>query len=355
MRTMTEHGEFTGRTVAVETVEIRARVSGYLEKVHFKDGEDVEAGQPLFEIDPKPYQAELDRATAAVEQLEARVAKLKSQDERASKLLSMKSISQEDYDTIRFDRQEAEAGMAAAVAVRDLAALNLGYTKINAKISGRISRRLVDPGNLIQADVTPMARIVSLDPIYAYFDVDERTVLRLQRLVQEGKISSARETDIPIELALADQEAYTLSARFNFIDNQIDPATGTLLARAEVRNPDGMLSPGLFVRLRVPIDAPRQALLVHEEALGTDQGQRFVYVVNGENKVEYRRIKPGWLEGTFRVIEEGLQPNDRVIVSNLQRIRPRDEVLPKPVEHPESTATAEKGTDNAPAASSGAR
>jgi RND family efflux transporter MFP subunit len=340
VKLVTEREEFTGRTVAVENVEIRARVSGYLEKILFKEGEDVRAGQPLFEIDSRPYKAEFDRASAVVSQLAARVEKLKGQEQRAQKLLAMRSISQEDFDTVMFDRTEAESGLAAAVATKDVAALNLGHCHITAKISGRISRQLVDVGNLVQADITPLARIVSLDPMYAYFDLDERTVLRLQRLIQGGKIASARDTDIPIRVALADEDDYTLTARFNFVDNQVDPATGTLLARAELSNASGMLSPGLFVRLQVPIGEPKNAMLIHEEALGTDQGQRFVYVVNDENKVEYRRVKVGWLDGDRRVIEEGLQAGDRVVLTNLQRIRPQDEVVPKPAAPAENVAAA---------------
>jgi len=337
---VTEHEEFTGRTIAVETVEMRARVSGYLEKVLFKDGEVVKAGQPLFEIDARPYQAEVERTKATVDQLQARLDKLTSQEERAAKLLKMRSISQEDYDAIAFDRAEAKASLAAAVASHDLAELNLSYTKITAKIDGRISRHLVDPGNLVQADVTALARILSIDPIHAYFDVDERTVLRLQRLIDQGVITSARDAEIPIEAGLADEESYSLAARFNFLDNQVDAATGTLLGRAELSNPKGTLTPGLFVRLRVPIGSPRSAILVPEEALGADQGERYVYVANADNKVEYRRVKTGWLENGKRVIESGLSPTDRVILTNLQRIRPNDVVAPKMAGEEEKTADA---------------
>lgn len=351
---VTEHEEFTGRTVAVETIEIRARVSGYLEKVLFKDGDDIKAGQPLFEIDARPYLAEVERTKATVDQLQARVDKLTSQEERAAKLLKMRSISQEDYDAIAFDRAEAKASLAAAVASHDLADLNLSYTKISAKIDGRISRHLVDPGNLVQADMTALARLVSLDPIHAYFDVDERTVLRLQRLIDQGAITSARDKEVPIEAGLADEEAYSLKARFNFLDNQVDPATGTLLGRAELSNPKGTLSPGLFVRLRVPIGSPRSAILVHEEALGADQGERYVYIVNADNKVEYRRVKTGWLENGLRVIESGLSPTDRVVLTNLQRIRPGDVVEPKTAGDEQKTADgsgrpAEKAAATEPA------
>ena len=347
---VTEHEEFTGRTIAVETVEMRARVSGYLEKVLFKDGEVVKAGQPLFEIDARPYQAEVERTKATVDQLQARLDKLTSQEERAAKLLKMRSISQEDYDAIAFDKAEAKASLAAAVASHDLAELNLSYTKIAAKIDGRISRHLVDPGNLVQADVTALARILSIDPIHAYFDVDERTVLRLQRLIDQGAISSARDVEIPIEAGLADEESYSLAARFNFLDNQVDAATGTLLGRAELSNPKGTLTPGLFVRLRVPIGSPRSAILVPEEALGADQGERYVYIANADNKVEYRRVKTGWLENGKRVIESGLSPTDRVILTNLQRIRPNDVVEPKMAGEAGKTADATNATPEKTAA-----
>lgn len=326
---LVEHEDFAGRLVAAEGVEIRARVSGHLERVLFKDGDEVREGQELFEIDPRPYQVEYDRTSANVKQLEARVEKLRRQELRARQLLNKGSMSQEDYDTIAFDFSEAEAGLQAARASHDLAVLNLGYTKISTPISGRASRHLVDTGNLVRADETPLTRVVALDPIHAYFDVDERTVLRLQRLVGAGKAASARDTEIPIEVALADEERASLQARFNFLDNEVDPTTGTLLGRAEISNPDHMLSPGLFVRLRVPIGEPREVLLIPEEALGSDQGERFVYTVDAENRIEYRKVVVGWRELGKRVIESGLGPDDRVVLTNLQRVRPKDVVAPK--------------------------
>lgn len=326
-RTLVEHEEFAGRLVAAEGIELKARVSGELEKVLFKDGDDVAAGQPLFEIDARPYQAEFDRTVALVSQLESRVQKLSRQESRAKNLLSRQSISQEDYETAAFDLAEAQAGLAAARAAHDLAELNLGFTKISSRISGRISRHLVDPGNLVQADHTSLARVVSLDPIHAYFDVDERTVLRLQRLIHAGKMASARDQEIHVDVKLADEDESSLRARFNFVDNEVDASTGTLLARAEIANPDRMLAPGLFVRLRVPVGEPQPALLIPEEALASDQGERYVYVANADNKVEYRRVKVGWREAGQRVILSGLESADRVIISNLQRIRPQDEVV----------------------------
>jgi RND family efflux transporter MFP subunit len=339
-RTLVEHEEFAGRLVAAEGIEIKARVSGELEKVLFKDGDDVQAGQPLFEIDARPYQAEFDRTVALVSQLEARVQKLSRQESRAKNLLSRQSISQEDYETAAFDLAEAQSGLAAARAAHDLAELNLGFTKISSRIAGRISRHLVDEGNLVQADHTPLTRVVALDPIHAYFDVDERTVLRLQRLIREGKMSSARDKEIVVDVKLADEEESTLQARFNFVDNEVDASTGTLLARAEIANPDHMLAPGLFVRLRVPVGEPQPALLIPEEALASDQGERYVYVANADNKVEYRRVQVGWREGGLRVIREGLASTDRVIVTNLQRIRPQDDVLVRGPAEPDAPAVS---------------
>jgi RND family efflux transporter MFP subunit len=334
--------------VAAEGIEIKARVSGELEKVLFKDGDDVAAGQPLFEIDARPYQAEFDRTVALVAQLESRVQKLSRQESRAKNLLSRQSISQEDYETAAFDLAEAQSGLAAARAAHDLAELNLGFTKISSRIAGRISRHLVDPGNLVQADHTPLARVVALDPIHAYFDVDERTVLRLQRLIRAGKMASARDREILVDVKLADEDESSLQARFNFVDNEVDASTGTLLARAEIANPDRMLAPGLFVRLRVPVGEPQPALLIPEEALASDQGERYVYVANADNKVEYRRVKVGWREGGQRVILSGLESADRVIVSNLQRIRPQDEVVVRGPAEPATPAVTQTGSSSSP-------
>lgn len=342
---LVEHEEFSGRLAAAEAVEIKARVSGPVEEVLFRDGDDVVAGQKLFRIDDRPYRAHFEHAQALVKQLSARVEKLKRQETRARRLLDMQSISQEDYDTAAFDLSEGQSALIAAEATRDLAELDLSYTEITARITGRISRHLVDPGNLVKADESSLARIVSLDPIHAYFDVDERTVLRLQRLIREGKISSARDHDISISVALADEATASMTARFNFINNEIDPATGTLLARAEIANPDSMLSPGMFVRLRVPIGEPTDVLLVPEEALGSDQGVRYLLVVGPENKVEYRKVEVGWRDSGQRVIISGITATDKVVVTNLQRIRPKDEVNPREraapgEESPGTTTTA---------------
>jgi len=318
---VTEFEEFTGRTSAVHNVEVRARVSGILEKVLFTDGDTVAAGTPLFEIDDRQFRANAARARAVVDQTKARLDKLSLQEDRAETLLERKAIPEEQFEQIRYDRVEAQASLAVAEADLQLAELNLSYARVAAPISGRISRRLVDPGNLIRADETPMTTIVSTNPMHAYFDFDERTVLRLRRLVSAGSIATSESVRLPVQVALADDDDFSLSGAIDFTDNHVDPHTGTLRVRAVIDNTQGLLSAGLFVRVRVPIGNPHPALLIPEIALGTDQGERFVYVVNDKNEIAYRRVQVGWLTDGKRVIEDGLTTSDRVVVNGLQRVR----------------------------------
>jgi RND family efflux transporter MFP subunit len=327
--TVTEFQEFTGRTTAVNTVEIRSRVSGYLQQVFFHDGADVKPGQVLFVIDDRSYTATAANAVAMVEQAKARRDSLINQDRRLRDLRRSNAVSEEQYETIAFQRVEADAAVTAAEAQKQLADLNVTYTRITAPLGGIISNRRVDPGNLVKSDDTILATIVSIDPIYAYFDVNERTVLRLRRLIQEGQIESAEDARVVVQVSLADEEDFQHRGTIDFLDNQIDPNTGTQRVRAVINNPDRLLSPGLFVRLRFPVGAPHQALLVKEEALGTDQGQRFLYVVNDKDEIEYRRVKVGMLTHGRRVIEDGLKANERVVVNGLQRVRPGDKVTAK--------------------------
>ena len=339
--TVTEFEEVTGRTWAVNTIEIRSRVSGYLNKVYFRDGSAIKAGELLFEIDRRPFQAELDKAVAAVKQGEAHLERLVRQEQRMKKLLPTKSITMDEFEAITFERAEAEATLNASKAAEEAAQLNLNYTQVTSKISGTIGRRLIDEGNLVKADETLLATVVSLNPIYAYFDLDERTYLRLRRLIQQGTIKSPQDIDWPVKVAVADDPDFAMDGVIRFIDNQLDGSTGTLRGRALVHNHDGLLSPGLFVRLRVPIGAEHKAILVREEALGSDQGQRFVYVVETvknketgleEEVVAYRRVQIGMLIGGRRVIESGLKLNERVIVTGLQRVRPGAKVQAKMVD-----------------------
>lgn len=354
---VTETEEFTGRTMAVSTVDIRARVTGYLDQVKFVDGADVKAGDVLAEVDPRSYKAEVEKAIAATAQAKARLERYSRALTRARQLIEKKTITQEAFEVSESDHREALATLDAAVASQDAAELNLAFTKITAPIDGQISRRLVDPGNLVKADDTPLATIVSLNKIHAYFDVDERTVLRIRRLIQQGKMKSARESETRVKIGLADEEDFPLEGTVNFVDNQVDATTGTLRLRAVIDNQYRFLSPGMFVRVQVPIGAPHPAMLIREEALGADQGQRYVYVVNDKDEIAYRRVKVGMSRGNRRVIEGDVSLEDRIVVSGLQRVRPgvkvtvRSFVLPsdaakKPSETPPpaKAATAETKT-----------
>jgi RND family efflux transporter MFP subunit len=324
-REVVEWDEYTGRLEAVETVEIRARVNGYLQKVLFKDGAKVRKGDLLFVIDPRPYQAKLDRAEAEVQRLKARLELARNDLVRADRLLRSRVISEEEHDVRSKGLREAEATLKAAQAAVETTRLNVEFTHIRAPISGRISRKYLNEGNLVNGDsgqATLLATLVSIGPIYVYFDVDERSVLRYQRLTHEGKLESARDTKVPAELALADETGFPHKGYVDYVEPRLDPNTGTVCLRGVFANTEDQLSPGLFARVRVPGSGKFKALLVSDHVIAMNQGQKYVLVVNGENTVEYRPVKPGPLIEGLRVIDEGLRPEDRVIVEGIQRVRP---------------------------------
>jgi RND family efflux transporter MFP subunit len=336
-REVVEWDEYIGRLESPETVEVRARVSGYLDKVHFKEGKEIKKGELLFTIDRRPYQAEYDRAEADHERAESQADLAKSDAERAKNLIATKAISQEDFDTKTKTYTSALAAVKSAKAAMDSAKLNLEFTEIRAPISGRISRALVTEGNLISGGVsgtgaTLLTTIVSLDPLYLYGDADERAILKYRRLRQEGRRVSARDTDIPAEMELADETGFPHKGYMDFVDNRVDPNTGTLRARGVFTNTDHTLSPGLFGRIRIPGSGKYPALLIPDRALGSDQAQKFVYVVNGEKKVEFRPVKIGPLIDGLRVVKEGLKPGEQVIIEGLLRVRPGVVVDAKPPE-----------------------
>ena len=339
---VTDYVDFPGRIEAVNSVEVLARVTGYLEKVHFREGGDVEEGDLLFEIDSRSYDAELARAEGNVVQSEGRLARLNGDFERAQSLQAKGAMSKEEISRITGDRTEAQGAVAVNKAARDLAALNVSFTKVRAPISGRISRRSISSGNLVKADDTSVTSIVSLDPVYAYFDLDERTMLLLKRLIREKKIEWSLDSGLPLLMGLADEQGFPRQGTINFAENRVDPDTGTWRLRGRFDNHDNALSPGLFVRVRLPIGVAHQAILITEEALGTDQGQKFIYVIDKAGKAEYRRIKIGRLHEGMRVVEEGLTTGEKIVVDGLQRVRPGIEVkaklvpMPKPGEAVES-------------------
>ncbi len=342
-----DYTDFTGRTAAVDSVELRARVWGYLDKVNFKEGAIVQKGDVLFEIDPLTYKAALSQAEANLESLEARVIRLDADFARAKRLVRTGAIGQEEFDKIAGDRGEAAASRGALKAALERAKLDLGYTKVTAPVSGRVSRYVVTVGNLIQAGDqgggTLLTTIVSVDPMYVYFDVDEHTALRVRQLIREGKQESPREGGFPVSMGLANEEGHPHMGTINFVDNQVNPRTGTIRLRGVFPNKDQVLLPGFFARVRVPVGRPHKALLVSERALDTDQGQKVLYVLNEKNEVVSRPVRLGLLQDGLREITEGLNPGERVIVNGLQQVRPGVTVEPKLVPPPTPpTANAPK-------------
>lgn len=328
-RDITDHEEFTGQTEAVDMVDIRARVTGYLKAVHFQDGAEVEKGALLFEIDPPYYEAEVERTEGAVAQAEARVARLRLDYARNEPLRRNNVITKEAFDLISGDLAEAEANLRTAKAQRKIAGVNLGYCKVKSPVAGRLSRSFIDPGNIVKIDDTLLTRIVVQDPMEVSFDLNERTMLRLKRLVNAGATPSLGKAKVPVFIGLADEEGFPRKGVLNFEDNQLDVSTGTLRVRGIFDNPDRLLTPGMFVRVSLPIGEPYRALLVPEEALATDQGQKFLYVVGADDKVEYRRVKVGQLVDGLRVVTEGVSPGERVVVNGVQRVRPGIKVAPQ--------------------------
>jgi RND family efflux transporter MFP subunit len=335
-RDVTNYADFTGRTAAVDSVEVRARVSGYLDHVNFKEGALVKKDDKLFEIDPRPYRAELERARGTVAQCDARVRRLERDYQRAKNLIVRGAVGQEEYDRYEADYREGAANLDVAKANRDLAALNLEYSRVIAPVSGRVSRYVVTVGNLIQSGDqnggTLLTTVVSVDPMYAYFDMDERTVLRIRQLIREGKAKSAGQTKWPVSLGLATDEGFSHRGTINFEDNQVNPKTGTLRVRGVFPNKDEALTPGFFARVRVPIGQAHRALLVTDRAIDSDQGQKVVYVVSERNEVASRPVRLGALHHGLREITDGLKPGEQVIVNGLQQVRPGVTVEPKLVE-----------------------
>jgi multidrug efflux system membrane fusion protein len=334
-RQVTDYVDFTGRTDAVESVGIRARVTGYLVKMPFKEGAEVKQGELLFEIDPRPYQAQLDQAQGQVELNQAQLTLARTTYERDRPLAASGTISQQQFDQDKAAVDEAAARIKASQAAVEVYKLNLAFTKVTSPIDGQVSRYYYTRGNLVNQDQTLLTTVVSLDPMYAYFDMDEPTFLRIGRAISEGRIQLPVEgSDIPILMGLQGEDGYPHRGVFNFINNVVNPSTGSISVRGKFDNPRSprgirLLRPGMFVRIRLPIGQPHQALLVIDKALSSDQGLKYVYVVDRDHKLEYRRVKTGALqEDGLRVINEGLKPDDWVVVGGLAQLRPRMEIQP---------------------------
>src|SRR6266571_479065 len=351
-RDVVEWEEYTGRLEAAESVEIRARVNGYLQSIHFKDGAIVKHGDLLFVIDPRPYQTELERAKAELALANARLERMGKDLARAQMLVRSRAVSEEEVDTRISDQRQAQESVQAARAMVNAAQLNIEFTQVRAPISGRISRYFVSIGNLISGGTTVqstlLTTIVSPDPIYCYFEADERSYLKAMRLLHGGERTNGREGRQPAYVGLADEEAFPHQGYIDFVDNRLDAKTGTITGRAVLPNPDLLLVPGLFARVRLPAGSKYKALLLPPEAVGSDLSQQFVFVVDTQNLAQYRKVAMGPIIDGLRVIRDGLQPDDWVIVKGVQRAKTGAKVdpikpdsagsQPSPPAEPERTA-----------------
>jgi RND family efflux transporter MFP subunit len=330
-RKITESDEFTGRFEAVERVEVRPRVSGYISSVNFAEGSEVRKGDVLFVIDPRPYQAERDKAAAGLAQARSQLVLAKSEHERGTKLLAQHAISQEEFDTRTAGNEQAQANVEAAKAALDAAALNLEFTRVTAPISGRISRALVTSGNFVTNGQSPLTTLVSLDPIYVSFDGDEQEYLKYLRVAREAAADKAHEARSPVHVGLANESDFPHLGVMVFVDNALDPTTGTIRSRALLDNHDRQFTPGLFARIKLLGSAQHDAVLVNDSAIGTDQTVRYVLVVDNSNKVEYRPVQLGPVIDGLRVVQAGLSPGETIVVNGLQRVRPGAQVQPQRV------------------------
>ena len=309
--------EFTGRVAAVESVELRPRVSGYVERLAYTEGQYVEKGDLLFVIDPRPYQAALARAKADLARARSEAQLARSQDARAQALVAARAISREESDTRHSAVAQAEAAARAAQAAVETAELDLEFTEVRSPIAGRTGRAMVTRGNLARADTTLLTTVVSVDPMYVYFEGDEQAYLRYGASADGGKRA---ELSRPVRVGLANEEGYPHEGTVDFIDNQIDAATGTIHARAVLQNADHALTPGLFARVQLGAGNQDAAMLIDDKAVLTDQDRKYVYVLGPDNKAQRKDIVPGRMVDGLRVVTSGLEPQDKVIVSGLQKV-----------------------------------
>ncbi len=335
-REITDYAEYTGRTAAVDSVELRARVSGYLTKVNFEAGQEVQKGALLFQIDERPFQAALDAAQAEIARWDASIKKNRDDVTRRKELREKNIIPQEEFDQAVAELAVSEASRAGAVAAVDKAKLDLDYTRITAPVTGRVGRAQITEGNLVIPGGSPdslLTSLVSMDPIHVYFDIDEQTLLEYLRKTKAAnkpeERGSVKNLNIPVSISLADEKDFPHEGVLEFVDNQVSLSTGTLQARAVLKNEDRYLKIGLYVRVRLPVGDQYQAVVVPETAIGTDQGRKFVYVVDAQNMVESRTVSLGRRQpdGT-RVISAGLESDEKIVVEGLLRCRPGNPVTP---------------------------
>jgi multidrug efflux system membrane fusion protein len=340
-RDVTDYVDFTGRTEAVERVDILPRVTGYLFEMPFVEGSEVKAGDLLFKVDPRPYQSQLDQSRGQVNLYQAQLRLARATYERALAIAKTPgAISVQELDQDKAAVEEAEAQIKASQSSLEVYRLNVDFTRVVSPIDGQISRYYLTRGNLVNQDQTLLTTIVSLDPMYAYFDMDEPTLLRIRRASNEGRIKLPERGKVPVLMGLQGEQGFPHEGTINFVNNQVNPTTGSILVRGVFANPKPsvgarLLSPGMFVRVRLPIGLPHPELLVIDRAVGSDQGLKFVYVVDEKNQIQYRRVTTGALqEDGLRVISAGLKQGEWVVVGALQQVRPRTEIRPERIPMP---------------------
>jgi multidrug efflux system membrane fusion protein len=346
---VTDYVDFTGRTDAVQAVNVVARVTGYLVQMPFKEGSEVKKDQLLFEIDPRPYQDQLTLGQAQLATYKAQQQLADANFVRATHLIKDKTISEQEFEQYKSSKEQAAAQVQSAQANIAIYTLNLEFTRVTSPIDGRVSRYYLTLGNLVNQDQTQLTTVVSQDPMYAYFDTDEPTLLRVRRAVAEGKIKPAVANKNPVLMGLQDEDGFPHAGTIDFINNQVNPTTGSITVRGVFSNPIlskgvRLLSPGMFVRIRLPIGAQHPALLVIDRAISSDQGLKYVYVVDAQNNVQYRRVTTGPLqENGLRVVQSGLKSEDWVAVGALQQVRPGMNVRPDQTAMPTLGASPNEG------------
>lgn len=346
--------EFTGRFQAVESVEIRPRVSGYIDKVAFTEGSQVKRGDLLFVIDPRPYQAEYDRAAADVKRYKTALELARIELVRVQRLKDSGAVSQEELDERKSTLAQGEANVAGAEAALETAALNLNWTHVESPIDGRVSRAEVTRGNLVTGGTnggTLLSSVVSMDPIYLYFDADEQSYLRYTKMARSGERPSSRDNaNNPVQVGLANEEGFPHPGKVDFIDNQLNPQTGTIRARAVLQNKDGIFTPGLFARVQLLGSGEYSAILIDDRAVNTDQSQKYVFLLGPGNQIEYRRVTLGRIFGGLRIVREGLKAGDVIVVDGAQRVHSGITVTPQRVAMGGDDSAAPAAPPAAPAA-----
>ena len=309
--------EFTGRVTAIETVDLRPRVSGYVQQVAYQEGQEVKKGDLLFVVDPRPYKARLAQAEADLERARAEARLAQMQDKRAQTLVEAKAISREEFETRRAASTQGDAAVRAAEAALENARLDLQFTSVRSPINGRAGRAMVTEGNLANADTTLLTTVVSQDPVFVYFESDEQSFLRYQELARKGERA---ETKNPVRVGLANEEGYPHEGTVDFVDNQVDSSTGTIRARAVLKNPDRMFTPGLYARVQLQGTGQFKAMLIDDKAVLTDQDRKYVYVLGEKNAATRKDVKLGPVIDGLRVVTSGLAPSDKVIVHGVQKV-----------------------------------